>query len=220
MCLLLLLDIIWNPQKDASRTCMFSVHLYLYVKYLNYIFNKCQSVLYVKQSWFLCQKYKPVILCLSIVQTIHSVLGFHWVSASHFLQTIIIFHYFLLSRLMSFIQIDWSWIQWFNCFQLFYSWATTNGFSLSRFVFRLAFPRLCSLNPFVLPYRTDIGLVPIHHGSFSLSLCLWLSLLLLFVIVGRLAWGNNQYKVECGDLCVNVKTSQKCCQQLNWIGLS
>lgn len=121
---------------------------------------------------------------------------------------------------MSFIQIDWSWIQWFNCFQLFYSWATTNVFSLPRFVFRLAFPRLCSLNPFVLPYRTDIGLVPIHQASFSLSLCLWLSLLLLFVIVGRLAWGNNQYKVECGDLCVNVKTSQKCCQQLNWIGLN
>lgn len=215
---LLLLDIIWNPQKDASRTCMFSVHLYLYVKYLNYIFNKCQSVLYVKQSWFLCQKYKPVILCLSIVQTIHSVLGFQRVSA-----VVVNYYYLSLFSTCEAYEFHSNWLKLDSMIQLLSVILFMSNYKrilVASFRFPFSISTSLQFEPFCSTLSNWYRTCP--HSPWlllSLSLCLWLSLLLLFVIFGRLAWGNNQYKVECGDLCVNVKTSQKCCQQLNWIGL-
>lgn len=85
-------------------------------------------------------------------------------------------------------------------------------------------------NPFVPPHQAVVQLCTLFLSLClcfcnCLCVCFCLSLSLshsVIVIVGCLARSYNQYQVVCGDLCVNVKTSQNCCQQseLKWMKLN
>lgn len=81
-------------------------------------------------------------------------------------------------------------------------------------------------NPFVPPHQAVVQLCTLFLCP-CLCICLSLSLSVshsvsVIVIVGCLARSYNQYQVVCGDLCVNVKTSQNCCEQseLKWMKLN